>query len=54
MTEAGKFQLIQELYDSGALCLCVDWVQEYEDLPIELVHKEDCIGRDKVKELLNS
>ncbi len=50
--------LIQELYDSGSLCLCKSWiVLEQEEDRVErtrLVHEENCIGRDKVKELLNS
>jgi len=54
MTAAGKFQLIQDLYDSGALCLCKDWYRHFDTEHLELIHEEDCTGRDKVMELLNS
>lgn len=53
MTPAGKLELILALYNRGMLCSCteVDYDSEEEDKPI--IHKDDCIGKAIVRELLS-
>lgn len=57
MNPAGKLEMIMNLYSSGILCNCNEYEErehpdDYEFREKVLIHKDDCTGKDKVKELL--
>lgn len=54
---AARLQMAMDLYAQGILCKC-NQISEHEDEETGakyeiLTHDKDCIGRDKVMELLN-
>lgn len=57
MNSAGKLQVAMELYNSGMLCKCSNWI-EIEDEWLDesekvLQHESECEGREKFKQLIN-
>lgn len=61
MNPAGKLQMVMELVNLGFLCNCneIERVDDGEDpngFPLDreqIKHRDDCQGKEKIKELLN-